>query len=280
MKDPAFLFYSNDFYEGTRTMFPEERACYIDLMIYQHQNGFIPNDIDRIKMYCTGCTDESIRNVLDKKFKQSRKGWYNEVLSEVMKARSDFSRRQSVNGIIGNFWKKARRILNDKDYNRLKRLLKTTDNDLLFNEISGKTIDIAMLNAMRTHLENGNGIVIENENVIENIKIDKGGVGEKERDEKNIFEIFRKKYPGTKRGLDTEFGNFTKRHTDHSSAVHLLLPALDNLIQWRTKKKEAGQFVPEYANLSTWINQRRWEAELEAITKQEDHSSNNKNKFY
>jgi len=35
MKDPAFLFYSKDFYEGTRTMLPEERACYIDLMIYQ-----------------------------------------------------------------------------------------------------------------------------------------------------------------------------------------------------------------------------------------------------
>ena len=32
MKDPAFLFYSKDFYEGTRTMLPEERACYIDLM--------------------------------------------------------------------------------------------------------------------------------------------------------------------------------------------------------------------------------------------------------
>ena len=39
MKDPAFLFYSKDFYEGTRTMLPEERACYIDLMIYQHQTA-------------------------------------------------------------------------------------------------------------------------------------------------------------------------------------------------------------------------------------------------
>jgi len=37
-KDSAFLFYSNDFYEGTRTMFPEKRACLIDLMIYQHKH--------------------------------------------------------------------------------------------------------------------------------------------------------------------------------------------------------------------------------------------------
>ena len=48
-KDPAFLLYSKDFYEGTRMMLPEERACYVDLMIYQHQNGgFIPNDVRRI----------------------------------------------------------------------------------------------------------------------------------------------------------------------------------------------------------------------------------------
>ena len=30
-KDPAFLFYSQDFYAGTRTMLPEERACWAHL---------------------------------------------------------------------------------------------------------------------------------------------------------------------------------------------------------------------------------------------------------
>lgn len=91
-----------------------------------------------------------------------------------------------------------------------------------------------------------------------------------EKTEKNAikdeFELFRKRYPGTKRGLDTEFENFKKKHKDYKEVVSLLAPALEALITWREQKKMVGQFVPEYANLSTWINQRRWEVELEKIT--------------
>lgn len=83
---------------------------------------------------------------------------------------------------------------------------------------------------------------------------------------KEEFELFRKKYPGSKRGLDTEFENFKKKHKDYKEVVSLLAPALEALITWREQKKMVGQFVPEYANLSTWINQRRWEVELEKIT--------------
>lgn len=81
------------------------------------------------------------------------------------------------------------------------------------------------------------------------------------------FEQFRKLYPGTKRGLDTEFKNFSKKHKDYKDAVCLLLPALSNLISWRQERDLAGEFVPPYANLQTWINQRRWEVELERIQK-------------
>ena len=88
-KDPAFLFYSKDFYEGTRMMLPEERACYVDLLIYQHQNGIIPNDIKRLQMYCSGCSEETIKNVLNHKFNQMVNGWSNQRLNQEVTARSE-----------------------------------------------------------------------------------------------------------------------------------------------------------------------------------------------
>lgn len=74
-KDPAFLFYSTDFYEGTRTMLPEERTCYVDLMIYQHQRGPIPNDLQRVLLYCNGISEATLKATLQAKFKLTDKGW-------------------------------------------------------------------------------------------------------------------------------------------------------------------------------------------------------------
>jgi hypothetical protein len=82
---------------------------------------------------------------------------------------------------------------------------------------------------------------------------------------KVLFDEFRKMYPGSKRGLDTEFENFHKKNPDYGEIIPLLIPSLEKLISWREKKRNAGQFVPEWANLQTWINQRRWEVELEQV---------------
>lgn len=112
-------------------------------------------------------------------------------------------------------------------------------------------------------LERGTGI--GNGNNIDNSEEEKGGVGEKEETILNEFEKFRKVYPGTKRGLKTEFENFKKKHKDYKEAVFLLLPAIEEYIMWREKKTGLGQFVPEYTIMQTWINQRRWESELEKL---------------
>ena len=106
--DPAFLFYSKDFYEGTRTMLPEERACYMDLLIYQHQHGPIPTDIKRVLLYCNGIAEATLIATLEAKFKLCDKGWVNRRLSEVIQQREEFSNRQSVNGKVGQFFKKAK----------------------------------------------------------------------------------------------------------------------------------------------------------------------------
>jgi len=166
-KDPAFLFYSKDFYEATRTMLPKERACYIDLLIYQHQNEYIPNEIERISMYCSGIDEATLQATLQAKFKLCDKGWYNERLFEVIEQRKTFGEKQSDNGLIGQFFKKAKSSLPSKDYTKLKDFIYNVfTKEKLINELKINNNHETMLQAMLKHLVNVN--VIVNEDVIIN----------------------------------------------------------------------------------------------------------------
>ena len=74
-----------------------------------------------------------------------------------------------------------------------------------------------------------------------------------------IFNSFREKFPGTKRGNETEFANFKKQHSDWKEVLPLLEPSLLLQKKDRAAKLSADKWVPPDANLSTWINQSRWE---------------------
>lgn len=79
------------------------------------------------------------------------------------------------------------------------------------------------------------------------------------------FEDFRKAYPGRKRGHDTEFQAFKRKHKNWTEIVPLLMPALQRLIEHNEKAQAAGQWTASYANLSTWLYQARWEEELPEV---------------
>ena len=163
-KDPAFLFYAKDFYEGTRMMLPEERACYIDLMIYQHQHGYIPNDTRRVLMYCSGIDEAMLVATLEAKFTQSDSGWFNEKLNLVINERKDFSNKQSINGSVGAFWKKVKGLLSPKEYVKIKEYYTSKTNEEIHSEIVENDLKDeaklqAKLQAMLKHL--GNAIVIK-----------------------------------------------------------------------------------------------------------------------
>jgi len=81
----------------------------------------------------------------------------------------------------------------------------------------------------------------------------------KDKKVKIVFEEARKIYPGTKRGLDTEFTNFKKKHKDWRNILPLLKPAIERQIQSR---EIATGFVPNWKNFQTWINNRCWEEQL------------------
>jgi len=91
------------------------------------------------------------------------------------------------------------------------------------------------------------------------------------KEEKNkriniYFENFRLKYPGIKRGYETEFSNFIKKHQDWNDIVSQLEQIIDNQIKYREILKSKNQFVPAWKNMQTWINQRCWEESTEIKT--------------
>lgn len=186
MKDPAFLFYSKDFYEGTRMMLPEERACYIDLLIYQHQNGLIPLDLKRVAMYCSGCSIETIELVLNQKFNQMVDGWSNDRLTIEVNTRLTGRPKKiasaSFAGLISS------NNLSKKDIVLLKKKFKIdefiyendnliTDETLIKSRV--KEWFNKMLNQMVKNLANANAIANAIADTIENKEKEKEGLGEK-----------------------------------------------------------------------------------------------------
>ena len=167
-KDPAFLFYSQDFYAGTRTMLPEERACYIDLLVYQHQNGFIPHELKRILMFCNGIDEATLQATLEAKFERTDKGWINKKLLSVVEERAEYKEKQSENGKVGQFYKKAKERLKAKELKELKDFINIdyTREKLIKDLNNSESIEAtleALLKASLKHLEDEDEDEIENE---------------------------------------------------------------------------------------------------------------------
>lgn len=97
-------------------------------------------------------------------------------------------------------------------------------------------------------------------------KLRNGNITVKER-LLNDFEEARKLYPGTKRGRDTEFKDFCKKHKDWELVLPTMKNAIEAQIKWRAHA--SGDFRPAWKNFSTWINQRCWEDEPNGVAKRE-----------
>lgn len=85
------------------------------------------------------------------------------------------------------------------------------------------------------------------------------GKGTGMEEEREIFDIFRKEYPGKKKGNDTEYLNFIKRHKDWKDILPLLSERLVYQKEARAVRAENKLFNASWKDLQTWINQRCWE---------------------
>jgi hypothetical protein len=82
---------------------------------------------------------------------------------------------------------------------------------------------------------------------------------------KEAFDRARINFPGSKRGLDTEFNNLKKKHKDWYAVIPLLEHAVKNQILSREIKKQKNEFVAPWKNFPTWINNRSWEDQENVI---------------
>lgn len=94
-KDPAFLFYSQDFYTGVATMSFEDRGKYISILCLMHQQGRMDEETIR---FLVG----SVSVTLKSKFEVDENGlWYNERLEEETEKRIKFTESRRLNGSKG-----------------------------------------------------------------------------------------------------------------------------------------------------------------------------------
>lgn len=101
-KDPAFLFYSQDFHTGTATMSFEDRGKYITILCVMHQQG-------RMKEETICFLVGSVSDMLRLKFKVDENGfWYNERLESEARKRSEFTESRRINGLHGGRPKKSK----------------------------------------------------------------------------------------------------------------------------------------------------------------------------
>jgi len=206
MKDPAFLFYSDNFLSGTMFFTDEQVGKYIRLLCAQHLTGHLK---ENHMIFLCKSHDSDIWS----KFTKDNDGlFYNDRLETEILRRQKYSESRSNN-------KKGKgKIIKNK------------------SKIISKSYD--------SHMGNGNG---------------NGNIKENNDNYLLLFDKFRSKYQGTKRGNETEFEYFKKCHDDWKNILPKLERYLDFQITQRKKLKEKNLFVPEWKNLKTYIYNRSWE---------------------
>lgn len=94
-KDPAFLFYSQDFLVGVATLTFEDRGKYITLLSQMHQSGRLDEETIR---FLVG----SVSDRLKAKFQIDGAGlWFNARLEKESAARAQFTESRRKNGLLG-----------------------------------------------------------------------------------------------------------------------------------------------------------------------------------
>ena len=301
-KDPAFLFYPNDWLGGTIGMTFEEKGAYMDLLMMQFNRGRLQEHI------IIRIISNKLWDTIKLKFKKDATGlWFNERLELEQNKREEYSESRRKNRSQPANLKPNESdsnktniyIIKDKDTNnikieasinpknRLSTLKYKTNKDLVLSAVF-KNLTLKDEKDIHKHFieHNVNGdwfelkesdvieyisstydkhmsLHMEDENEDENISINK---------DENSWEIFRANYPGTKRGTNVELDNLKRKHKDWKEVIPILSDALSYQISARASKSSNGGFVPEWKMLQTWINQRCWEEEISTET------NNNKNK--
>jgi uncharacterized protein YdaU (DUF1376 family) len=94
-KDPAFLFYPNDYIGGTMGMTLEEKGAYMELLILQFNKGAFT--INQAKKLLNG-SFEKLWPVFAEKFTEKEGKFFNKRLEKEKQRRQNFIKNQSLKG--------------------------------------------------------------------------------------------------------------------------------------------------------------------------------------
>ncbi len=94
VKDPSFLFYSQDWLTGTYGMTNSQKGAFIDLLTLQHQGVIIT--IDVIKKTCEN-KSKDVNALLTKFVKDEQGNFHNQKMKIVMEERALYRFKQSQN---------------------------------------------------------------------------------------------------------------------------------------------------------------------------------------
>lgn len=169
-KDPAFLFYSKDWLQGTAKMFCEEKGVYIDLLAHHHQDGFLPKDTKRLAKMVGLADDkfEQIWVVLSEKFIEKDGKLYNKKLETITEKRAEFSEMRTIIGLFGQKLKHL--FCSDEEKKRIRSKFNYASFLSNDKQTLSKDLDVWLSTCLSTtppNVGNGNGNVILN-NKIEN----------------------------------------------------------------------------------------------------------------
>ena len=99
-KDPAFLFYTNDFLSGIQDLTFEERGQFITLLCLQHQKGHLSDKLIKLSV------GNAAADVMAK-FRQDSAGlWYNVRLDSEIEKRAAHGEKQRQRAVEG--WEKRK----------------------------------------------------------------------------------------------------------------------------------------------------------------------------
>lgn len=273
-KDPAFLFYSQDFFTDTVLWDDAELGRYIRLLCLQHINGpFDPDEFERM----TQVNDLNIRS----KFETNDLGqFYNRKLEEVREKRNEFLSKQRENG------KKGGRPKNPKETQTITQRKpkgnptlnpnhnpKGNPNETMRVENENKVLStLVSINKELKEILKDNGQIDDSTNLDHNheedesvnqffttIKID-GKDRPDPNDESHPFNVFWNEYPRRVKRIDAE--RSFKRNVADWETLRLIIVNISKRLasgEWNT---EQMRFIP---HPTTYLNNLMWEDEINAV---------------
>lgn len=190
-KDPAFLFYSQRWLEGTAELSPAEKGVYIDLLAHQHQKGSLPIETHRLcrlaflseseflpiweglkHKFVKVIIPQPLNQTLNQTLERSLERLVNRTLSEISSERLSKGLTNRLSGKLGALIR-LNKHLPTEILENIKNSFKVSD----FNQLDERIASDRLSEWFNNRLA-----VLINLNI--NIKKeDKGGVGEKEEGE-------------------------------------------------------------------------------------------------